>query len=163
MLRLPLGRRTGVTLTEGTTDRIVLCAFGVIGVPAPQGSKRAFVVAGKARMTDMGGKGAVAWRDSVAAAALAAATSTPFDGPLGLDVIFRFPMPASRPKRTQNAGKCLKTTAPDSSKLLRALEDGLQAGGLIKDDARLCRHTVRKYEVVGWTGAIVRLTREVEP
>lgn len=135
--------------------------FVILGVPAPQGSKRAFVVAGKARMSDMGSTKAVAWRDSISAAARdIAADEGRLDGPLGLSVEFRFPMPASRKRAVRDSGRAWKTTAPDIDKLLRCLCDGLSAGGLITDDARFCAVEATKIEVTTWTGAIVTLTRE---
>lgn len=137
--------------------------FEVLGVPAPQGSKRAFVVAGKARMSDMGSTKAVAWRDSVSAAARdIAADVGRLDGPLGVSVEFRFPMPASRSKAVRAAGRAWKVTAPDIDKLLRCLCDGLSAGGLIVDDARFCAVEATKVEVTTWTGAIVTLSNEGE-
>lgn len=135
--------------------------FEVLGVPTPQGSKRAFMVQGHARMKDMGGIKAVAWRDSVSAAARDLAEKTgKLDGPLGLSVEFRFLMPKSRSKLDHTVGRAWKTTAPDIDKLLRCLCDGLSAGGLIQDDARFCAIEATKVEVTTWTGAIVTLTRE---
>lgn len=135
--------------------------FEVLGIPAPQGSKRAFVANGKARMRDMGGTKAVAWRDSVAAAARDVAghadINAPLDGVLVLDVQFRFPMPASRPKKIRALGEWPKTTTPDLDKLLRSIGDGLQAGGLIADDARFWSTSATKLEVVGWTGAVISI------
>ena len=87
----------------------------------------------------------------------------PLDGPLGLSVEFRFPMPAARKRAVRAAGKAWKTTAPDIDKLLRCLCDGLSAGGLIVDDARFCAVEVTKIEVTTWTGAIVSLTTETTP
>ena len=139
---------------------MTVLSFDVIGIPAPQGSKRAFVVGGKARMTDMGGKRAVAWRDSVANQAKQIADQTPdtpLDGQLYLSISFRFPMPDSRPKRLRELGHARKTTAPDLSKIVRSLEDGLQAGGLITDDARICSLFAEKLETTGWTGATIRI------
>lgn len=136
-----------------------MITFDIVGLPSPQGSKRAFIVGGKARMTDMGGTKAVAWRDSVANQARTLATEHGcLDGPLLLDILFRFPMPGSRPKATRTIGVAWKTTAPDSSKLLRAVEDGLQAGGLIRNDSTIVDHRIRKIEVnVGWSGASIAL------
>ena len=138
-----------------------MITFDVLGMPSPQGSKRAFVAKGRAIIKDMGGTKSVAWRDSVSAKALElAAEHGCLDGPLRLEVLFRFPMPRSRTKAQRAAVYGWKTTAPDSSKLLRALEDGLQAGGLITDDARIVEHIVRKVEVVdAWTGAEVQLSK----
>lgn len=132
--------------------------FLVYGVPAPQGSKQAFVANGKARMKESGGNRFAAWRNAVAEAARIEAErlGEPLDGALGLDIVFRFPMPASRPKRIRERGVAEKTTAPDLSKLVRAVEDALQAAALITDDARITWCTARKVEVSGdWAGANV--------
>lgn len=153
----------------------VLAELKVVGIPRPQGSRRAFVVNGQARMTDAAGAAGAQWRDAVAQAAcnladrlLDTATHShdvpPFTGPLGLSVEFRFPMPKSRTKAQHKAGRIYKTTAPDTSKLVRSLEDGLQAAGLIKDDAMFCCIEASKVEVWDrWTGAMVLITRETNP
>lgn len=139
----------------------MIIVFDVLGSPSPQGSHRAFIAGGKARIRDMGSTKSVAWRDSVSLKAKELAEEHGcLDGPLTLAVLFRFPMPASRSKAERNAGVIWKTTAPDSSKLLRALEDGLQAGGLLRDDARIVEHVIRKVEILNsWTGATVSIGR----
>jgi len=132
--------------------------FEVIGLPAAQGSKRHV---GNGVMVESSKKVAP-WRDSVAGAARDIAErigdSAPFDGPLDLDVTFRFPMPASRKAAVRSAGHAPKTTAPDLDKLIRAVGDALTTSGLIRDDARISTITAEKVEVVGWTGAIIRIT-----
>lgn len=144
----------------------VLVEFEVIGIPAPQGSKKAFVANGRAMMKESSG-GHAAWRNLVAQAAHDIAghddIPAPFDGPLGVSIEFRFPMPKSRSKTQRAAGRIAKTTAPDTSKLVRCVEDGLQAAGLIVDDARFCAIEACKVEVVGWTGAVITITREDTP
>lgn len=137
-------------------------SFEVLGIPAPQGSTRAFVVGNRAVTTNKGSPKHMAWRDSVAAAAQRAAEervdwSGPLDEPLTLTVTFRFPMPASRSKADRAAGECPKLSAPDLDKLVRSVGDALQAGGLIRDDSRIVQLDARKIEVVGWTGAIITL------
>lgn len=140
--------------------------FDVHGIPAPQGSKTAVAIAGQARLIDAGGTTGRArlrdWRSAVAEAAADAAMTArrnghdiPLDGPLSLDITFRHHMPTSRPAATLRAGVAWKTTAPDTSKLLRATEDALTASGLIRDDARIAVHNIRKIEVIGWTGASI--------
>lgn len=132
--------------------------FEVIGSPAAQGSKKHV---GNGVMVESSKK-LKPWRDSVAGAARDVAdhddVPAPLDGALHLDLTFRFPMPKSRRAAVRRAGQGPKTTAPDLDKLIRAIGDALQAGGLVADDARICSVTARKVEVVGWTGAIVRLT-----
>lgn len=158
----------------------VLAELKVIGVPKAQGSKRAFVIPGKngtkarAAMVDAAGTAGSQWRDAVAQAAKNLADGIldsgqqshnvpPFTGPLGLSVEFRFPMPKSRTKAQHHQGRIYKTSAPDTSKLVRSLEDGLQAAGLIKDDALFVAIEAMKTEVTGWTGAVITITREVTP
>ena len=135
--------------------------FDVIGLPRPQGSKKAFMAGGKARMKEAS-DGHATWRNQVAEAARSIAAAVrvpaPLDGPLTLGIEFRFPMPASRSKRVRDYGWAAKTTAPDLSKLVRCVEDGLQAGGLIVDDARITEYVaVHKIETTGWTGAVITI------
>lgn len=154
-----------------------LLEFEVLGIPMPQGSKKAFVANGRAMMKESSG-GHAAWRNAVAQTAKDIVDTAitewakvqpglnlgyPLDGPLGLSIEFRFPMPKSRSKAQRATGRMFKTTAPDTSKLIRCVEDGLQAGGLIVDDARFCAIEACKVEVVGWTGAAITITREDHP
>jgi crossover junction endodeoxyribonuclease RusA len=156
-----------MTTIEQTTDPLVV-AFEVLGVPAPQGSKSAILRNGSVRVIE--GKSATgrakvrSWRAAVAEAAReqAATLDGPMDGPLHLQLEFRLPMPASRPKRMRAAGMAWHTTKPDLSKLIRATEDALTDAGLIRDDARICALRVSKLQVVGWTGARIRLARSTE-
>lgn len=157
-----------------------LAQFEVVGLPKAQGSKKAFVIKGKngakprAAMAEDSGSPGAAWRDDVAQAAkkiadriLDSGTATvfvpPFDGALTLHVTFRFPMPKSRTKAQRERGEIPKTSAPDTSKLVRSVEDSLQAAGLIVDDARFVEVRARKIETVGWTGAVIQITRELTP
>lgn len=143
-----------------------MIAFDIVGLPAPQGNKTAFAVNGDARMVE--GKGAGRqrykdWRTTVGQTAHDVAIERlpdgPLDGPLSLSVEFWFPMPASRPKKIRDAGLAPKTTAPDLDKLVRALGDGLTAGGLIANDARIVHLVATKHETTGWTGATVAIDR----
>lgn len=152
-----------------------LVEFEVVGVPKPQGSMKAFNAGGHARLKPSGGAAFASWRNAVAQAAKDIAVDevgewakivgggdcrVPFDGPLGLFVEFRFPMPASRPKRDRAAGSCWKTSAPDTDKLIRTIGDALTAAGLIADDARFVAIEARKIETTGWTGAVITITQE---
>lgn len=135
--------------------------FNVVGHPAPQGSKKAFMAGGKPRMREASGSKHSIWRDAVSQAALRAAQELdyggPLDGPLGLSLEFRFPMPKSVPKRLKEPGQWrFKRTAPDLSKLQRAVEDSLEAAGLISNDSRIVDVEASKIEVSGsWTGVRV--------
>lgn len=124
--------------------------FDVLGVPAPQGSKRAFVVGKRAVVTE-DSKRSAPWRDSVAAAGLAAMDgAAAFDGPLRVAIVFRMP----RPRSVKRAYPSVK---PDVDKLARAVLDGLTAGGVIVDDSRVVSLAAKKvYDAV--PGATVRVT-----
>jgi len=82
----------------------------------------------------------------------------PLSGALIVTMGFRFPMPESRPPRTRKLGTVAKTTAPDLDKLVRAVNDGLAAGGLIVNDARIARSAEWKDETIGWTGVTVQVS-----
>lgn len=144
----------------------LLVAFDVIGIPTSQGSKRAFNAknTGKAMMKESGGVGMAAWRNAVSEAALRAknegAIDGPLDGPMRLVAEFRFPMPASRKKAERAQGWLWKSSAPDTSKLIRLVEDSMQAAGLIKDDARFAEHEAHKLELLdSWSGVRIRIER----
>lgn len=138
-------------------DKYQPITFEVIGNPAAQGSKRHV---GGGRMIEMAA-GHKPWRDAVAHAArqIADNLDAPLDGPLRLDVEFRFPMPTSRNKATREAGRAPKVSAPDADKLIRCVGDALQAAGLIRDDARITEIHALKFEVIGWTGATITIGR----
>jgi Holliday junction resolvase RusA-like endonuclease len=135
-----------------------LASFDIIGLPAPQGSKSVMpggrLVEGSSTSGRLKHK---SWRAAVAEASRELAGDEPHDGPLTLQVTFRLPMPASRPKRIQVCGEWPKSTKPDLDKLVRALCDGMEEGGLIRDDSRIYAIDAMKLEVVGWTGAEVTL------
>jgi Holliday junction resolvase RusA-like endonuclease len=136
-------------------------SFEVIGLPKPQGSKVAFSAgSGRARMKEAGGADHAAWRNQVAQAARDAAQERRGHGlvTLELGIEFRFPMPASRKRAVRELGEAPKTTAPDLSKLIRSVEDSLQAAGLIVDDARIARYgPMSKVETTGWTGCVITI------
>ena len=143
--------------------------FDVYGSAQPQGSKSlmpngAMLEGGTAELRANRRN----WRSAVAAAAADALADQlagrQMDGPLSLDVVFRFPMPASRPKAVRAWGWAWKTTAPDTDKLLRSVGDSLTASGLIRDDARIASIEGVKIEVAdGWTGATITLRRLLSP
>lgn len=132
--------------------------FEIIGLPAPQGSKSAIVIGGKARIIEgkTGGQRSKhkAWRDVVASTARdIAGDKPPLKGPLAINVTFRMPKPATRPKK-HHGWHCV---APDKDKLLRATLDGLQVGGLVANDSQFAAGGWHAVEVDGWTGAIVTI------
>ena len=130
--------------------------FEIIGLPAPQGSKSAIVIGGKARIIEgkTGGQRSKhkAWRDVVASTARdIAGDNPPLKGPLSIAVEFRMPKPSSRPKRHHG----WHSVSPDKDKLMRATLDGLQVGGLVANDSQFAWGKWTAREVDGWTGAVV--------
>lgn len=136
-------------------------SFRVIGDAKPQGSKVAFNARnGKAMIREQGGLAFAAWRNAVTetAARERDKLGRALDGPLYLDCEFWFPMPKSRPKAMRAAGVARKISAPDLSKLVRLIEDALQAAGLIADDARIWMLSANKFENVDhWSGVDIRV------
>jgi len=121
--------------------------FTVVGTPAPQGSKKGFVVNGRAVVVE-DSKKTKPWRQDVQAAAIAAvAGRPPLEGPLEVTLLFRMPRPGYHFGTGRNAG-VLKPTAPtyvdkkpDADKLTRALFDSLTRV-VWRDDAQVAVYTV---------------------
>jgi crossover junction endodeoxyribonuclease RusA len=117
----------------------------VHGVPAPQGSKTAYIRSGRAIVTEGGSASGrashAAWRQAVATAArdYQQVRERPLlDEPVALDVTFRMPKPRSTPKYRR-----WPQTKPDADKLLRSVMDSL-TGVLLADDARVVKVTLEK-------------------
>jgi crossover junction endodeoxyribonuclease RusA len=128
-------------------------SFRVLGNPVAQGSKRHV---GGGVMVEAA-KGLRPWREAVAWEARAASNGAPLEGPLHLDVAFRFPMPKARNKAAREAGRIPKVSAPDLDKLVRAVCDALTVAALIVDDRQIVSISAVKFEVTGWTGAEIAL------
>lgn len=139
----------------------VVAHLEVLGDPAPQGSKTRMpngaVIEGASSAQRVKHAN---WRSAIANAARDAARdrAQPLDMPLGLFVEFRTRMPASRRAPDRRRGVAWRGSAPDADKLLRTLCDGLEAGGLVRNDARFAFVVMSKVELVdGWTGADITL------
>ena len=127
--------------------------FTTYGTPRPAGSKRGFLNkhSGRICMVDASGDKGRMWRQDVARAALEAmheqADCELLDGPLELVLTLHMP----RPKHHyRSGGRILKDTAPkwhtnkpDSTKLLRAVEDAM-TGIVWNDDSQVARQHVEK-------------------
>ena len=129
--------------------------FWVAGVPVPQGSKTGFVnpKSGRVVMVESA-KGLKFWRESVAVAAreFVGADWVLLDQPLRAVFEFYLPAPKSSKWKLRPAGK------PDSSKLLRAVEDAL-TGVVYRDDSLLVDSWASKF----WAddrgpGCLVKIT-----
>jgi Holliday junction resolvase RusA-like endonuclease len=141
--------------------------FNVIGVPAPQGSKTRMPNGAMVEGSSATGRAKHrTWRQAVAQEAhhQRQLLEHCFTGPLFVAVVFRFPMPASRPaafKRRVASGEITgwKTSKPDLDKLARSIGDSLTEAGLIERDELISQWTATKIEVPAgeWTGATITI------
>lgn len=138
--------------------------INVVGTPAPQGSKRAFVVNGRAVMTESSKK-VKPWRQDVKSAVedlrdvVPALAEAPLSGPLEVSIDFYLPRPGYHFRTGKHAGE-LKLGAPayvdkkpDVDKLLRSTLDGLKEAGVYRDDAQVAIATGVKRYADAATGA----------
>ena len=118
--------------------------FRVDGIPAPKGSTRAFVVRGRAIVTEDNVR-TRPWASLVRDAARESTRGTiaaPRGVPVRLMAIFDLPRPASLPKRVTEA-----TKKPDVDKLTRCAFDAL-TGVIWQDDSQVVELTaVKRYAV----------------
>lgn len=124
--------------------------FVVHGVAQPAGSKRAFHNAKTGRTVVVDdAKGSRSWKTTVSEAALEHLPEEPLTGPIGLTLLFYMPRPKGHYGSGRNADK-LKPSAPewptvkpDTTKLLRGVEDAL-TGLLWRDDAQIVHQVASK-------------------
>ena len=106
--------------------------FFVPGIPAPQGSKSAYVRGGRAVVVEGGSKTGrdkhKAWRAAVTDAASEAHVGDTFVGPVCVDLFFVMP----RPKSVRREYPAVK---PDLDKLIRSTLDGISDAQVWTDDA----------------------------
>lgn len=140
----------------------------VVGVPAPQGSKKGFYNPriGRVQMVESSTK-VKPWRQDVAAAVRQAAQDTGWATPAGavaVDITYNLARPRYH-YRTGARAHELRPSAPefvdkkpDLDKLLRSTCDALTSSGVIRDDAQIAVvHTAKKY-TAGPTGAHIAIT-----
>lgn len=168
------------TLFDSTPDpQVDRPAIGIVvyGLPAPQGSKKAFrnQHSGRIQMTESSAK-VKPWRQDVKYAAQTFTEGmpdwAPLDGPLAVSMVFTFARPKGHFGTGRNAGT-LKASAParpsgvpDLSKLARSTEDAL-TGLVWVDDARVVeyRHLAKHYaadgtpDVFNVPGCMIRVWR----
>lgn len=126
----------------------------VEGIPAPQGSKRAFNHrhTGRVVMLESAGDKLKAWRQLVTLKARNVAAMRSWEPPQAVttSVQFYLPRPKSHYRTGRFAGELkpsaplFHTTKPDSDKLLRAINDALTDAGVIRDDATITNINVQK-------------------
>lgn len=136
----------------------------VVGVPAPQGSKRAFVQRGRAIMVENSAK-VKPWRSAVASAALDAVAECPMlsNGDACYRLTVRFDMP--RPRAHYRKNGALRDDAPnycnkrpDLDKLLRSTKDSL-TGIVWHDDSQVVCVFATKVYADGHPGASIVIER----
>lgn len=130
--------------------------FFIHGVPKPGGSKRGFPIkrangSWGVAMTDASGQAGKDWRGDVKAAALNALRTpdAPVPNPgamLSLTVEFVMPRPKSHYRKDgsiKSGAESWHAKKPDTTKLLRSLEDAL-TGILWNDDSQIVRQMASK-------------------
>lgn len=147
-------------------------AFTARGIPAPQGSKKAYVRGRRAVLVDDNTKTLGPWRGTVIAAARHALNHrSTITGPVIVDLAFTFPRPASHRGTGRNT-HLIKwgaprhhVTPPDLDKLIRAVGDALTIAGVICDDKQIVAvHASKHYATAGHEpGVEVDVTRVDTP
>lgn len=125
-----------------TTDPIVI---SVRGIPRPGGSKRHV---GNGILIDDSGKKGADWRgDCKTAALIVMGSRLPLDVPLEVDFHFTFPRPKSHyTKKGLRAGApAYKTSKPDTTKLVRSIEDALTGIVWARDELIACQSARKVY------------------
>jgi Holliday junction resolvase RusA-like endonuclease len=114
----------------------------VKGLPQPKGSKRGVVHKATSRVLifDQNAPKMRTWERAIQWVVQNEWQGPPLEGPVRLWLVFVFPLPKSAPKRHPPAWK---VTKPDSSKLLRLVEDAL-SGTVYHDDAQVASLLVDK-------------------
>lgn len=141
-------------------------SFFVAGVPAPGGSKRAFVnrKSGKAIVVE-DCKRNKPWREAVKYAALEASFGIPCSTtcPIFLSIVFVLPRPkshyrtGSRADELRDNAPTYHTGKPDATKLLRSTEDALTDAGIWRDDSQVsCQQVGKVYGVL--PGAYIEIS-----
>lgn len=122
-----------------------MITFWIDGVPASQGSKKHV---GRGIMVEAN-KQLPAWRKAIEDKAREIHKGEPIDQPVIVRADFFLPKP-KKPRWLVPA------TALDTDKLQRALGDGLEKGGVLKNDARIVTWVATKhYATDGKTGCQV--------
>lgn len=135
----------------------------VAGVPVGQGNMKAFVVAGRAKVTHANGSKIAVWRRSIEDAIhrQLGEEIELMQGPMRLSAAFRLPRPKSLPKRRRVWP--INKRSGDLDHYLRALGDAL-TGVLLDDDAQIVEveHLTKDYANPGAAPGVVFTIEEVE-
>lgn len=128
-----------------------MVAFRVSGIPAPQGSHKAFVVKGRAIVVD-DSKATKPWRTAVSAAARKAMEGrAPIDAPVHVVVVFHVERPASVSVKKRP----LPSVRPDLEKYARSTMDALTKIVFADDSLVTDLHVSKRYSVEPGASIIV--------
>jgi len=132
---------TGFLTSRSERTAPSVLSFTAYGVPAPQGSTRAFMRPGmKHPVVTADCARTKPWRQAIVDASREVmAGRAPLEGPVEVRVAFYLPRPKSAPRRITDPAKL-----PDLDKLVRALFDALTAAGVWRDDAQVVHVHARK-------------------
>jgi len=127
----------------------MLFSLEVFGTPAPQGSHKAYVVGGKARITN-DSKNTLPWRQAVVDAARSEIAKwddewVPLASALSVHATYWLP----RPKSASKTIDIRPTRKPDLDKIQRATFDALTAAGVWADDSLVVESFEAKFYSVG--------------
>lgn len=139
--------------TEADPATFLAVLFFVPGIPAPAGSKKGFPIRRKNGTLGVAivdaSKRSRPWKDRISAIAATAWPHAPLDQPLSLTLRFVMPRPASH-YGSRKGEKYLKNSAPkwhsgtpDTTKLIRAVEDAL-TGIVWRDDSLIVAQLATK-------------------
>jgi crossover junction endodeoxyribonuclease RusA len=125
-------------------------SFFVPGAPKPQGSKRGYVVKGRAVLVESS-NGVKDWRGDVKALAQRSKGDIPtcVEGAVSMRIVFLMPRPKYLCTKKRMNDDPPHTSKPDADKLLRAVMDAL-TGVMFLDDSQVTRLGVeKKYAAYG--------------
>jgi Holliday junction resolvase RusA-like endonuclease len=123
------------------------------GKPTPQGSKKAFVINGRAILVDASG-GNKAWRKLVTETIKAHKDYITMPGAVNVSLAFYM-------ERAKTNKKQFMTQAPDVDKLARSVLDGITDSDIIEDDSRVIYLTARKqWADEGEPGVLISIWQE---
>jgi Holliday junction resolvase RusA-like endonuclease len=124
------------------------------GKPTPQGSKKAFVINGRAILVDASG-GNKAWRKIVTETIKAHKDYIHLPGPINVSLSFYMERPKTNKKQ-------FMAQAPDVDKLARSVLDGITDSDIIEDDSRVIHLTAsKKWADEGTPGVLVSIWQEL--
>jgi len=124
--------------------------FFVPGIPVPKGSAKAFVVKGRAIVTQDNGAKQKPWASAISFTAKhQMGAERPFAGPIAISLLFIMPRPKGHYGSGKNSAVVKESspqhhvTKPDLDKLIRCVKDAL-TGVVWGDDSQVCEITLAR-------------------